>query len=62
MTKLCDTELMISGELIKVTIYKNDRGNLEWHPVEDIFDKGGHCENGTIVEGYGQEILIMKYV
>jgi hypothetical protein len=62
MEKLFETELMISGKPIEVAIYKNDRGNLEWHPKENIFEKGEYCENGTIVEGYCQEIIIMKYI
>lgn len=60
--KLCETDIIISGKLIKVSIYRNKSGNLEWHPHEDIFIEGGHCENGSCVEGYGQEIIIYKYI
>jgi hypothetical protein len=62
MEKLCETQLNISGKQIKVALYKNDSGNLEWHPLESIFNNGEYCENGTIVEGNNQEIIIMKYI
>jgi len=59
---LGQTEIMISGLLVEVFLWRNSVGNIQWIPAnEDIFAPGGFLENGHTVEGYDDEIIISKY-
>ena len=58
---LGQTEIMISGLLVEVDLWRNSVGNIHWIPTAAIFDAGGFLENGHIVEGYNNEIIISKY-
>ncbi len=59
---LGQTEIMISGLLVEVFLWRNSVGNIQWIPNDPaIFDPGGFLENGHTVEGYDDEIIISKY-
>ena len=56
------TEIMISGTLVEVDLWRNSIGNIQWIPTDpDIFAPHEFLGTGTVVEGYGNEIIISKY-
>ena len=59
---LGETEIMISGLLVEVELWRNSVGNIQWIPIDlDIFAEGGFLEGGHVVQGYQDEIIISKY-
>lgn len=52
------TTIDISGVEAKVSIYRNEDGNLE-RQIENELDI---CPDGTCLEGYGEEMVIYKFV
>jgi hypothetical protein len=59
---LGETEIMISGLLVEVFLWRNSVGNIQWIPAdEDIFAEGGFLEGGHVVDGYQDQIIISKY-
>ena len=42
---LGETEIMISGLLVEVDLWRNSIGNIQWIPIDlDIFAEGGFLE------------------
>lgn len=55
--------LDISGKIVRVSLYRNESGNLEWIPINSkIFESGEFLEDGHCTEGYNQEIIIKKFI